>query len=143
MAKKMYTRKELMSRLQISIRELHLSSMTDADKKRLFYVEQGMVALDEEQAIVKNGIDELLKKYKEEVNKPSPGGLTTVLQRRVAIVGAAENLIKGLQKLVSGEHERVNYPERQMLETPSAEYRAIVLKEPKTPAVRSLTRSKS
>jgi len=93
-----YDRKQLMHRVQIALGELHLSSWTNADKKRLYYVEQGMIALDEEQSLVKSGIEELLEEYQE--------------------TNSVEKLISSLQKLVKGDLPRVAYPDRKLLEPP-------------------------
>ncbi len=99
-----YDRKQLMHRVQIALRELHLSSWTQADKKRLFYAEQALVALDEEQALLKSGIEELLEKYEETVKAPGND--------------AVKDLILGLQKLVKEDLPRVTYPDRKLLEAP-------------------------
>lgn len=116
-----YDRKQLMHRVQIALRELHLASWTNADKKRLYYVEQGLHALDEEQAMVKSGIEDLLEEYQKTANAPSSlGGLTTELERHEAVVRATEKLISGLQKLVKEDKPRVAYPDRKLLEPPAA-----------------------
>lgn len=107
-----YDRKQLMHRVQIAIGELHLSSWTQADKKRLHYVESGMIALDEEQSLIKTGIEELLEEFAK--NKP--------LEDEVALrpdgASATDILIEGLQKLVKEQRPRVTYPDRKLLEPP-------------------------
>ena len=99
-----YDRKQLMHRVQIALRELHLSSWTQADKKRLFYAEQALVALDEEQALLKSGIEELLEKYQETVSARGND--------------AVEDLIVGLKKLIVEDLPRAIYPDRKLLESP-------------------------
>lgn len=97
-----YDRKQLMHRVQIALGELHLSSMTMADKKRLAYVEQGLLALDEEQALLKTGIEELLEKHQ------AGGG-------RADRVNLSGELVAGLKKLVNDPRPRVAYPDRKLL----------------------------
>lgn len=94
-----------MKRVRISIGELHLASMTMAGKKRLAYVEQGLVALDEEQALLKGGIEELLEAYQKTVSKDDR-----------LLLKAVDDLLAGLQKLVKEELPRVNYPDRRLLD---------------------------
>ena len=107
-----YDRKQLMHRVEIALGELHLSSWTMADKKRLAYVQQGLIALDEEQALVKSGIEDLLEEYQKTEHTTSPG-------RAISARGnAVSNLILGLQKLVKEELPRVSYPDRKLLEPP-------------------------
>lgn len=96
-----YDRKQLMHRVQIALRELHLASWTNADKKRLYYVEQGLFALDEEQSLIKSGIEDLLEEYQE--------------------TSSVEKLISGLQKLVKEDKPRVAYPDRKLLLNPQGD----------------------
>lgn len=110
---KRYTRAELMKRVQTSINELHLTSMTQADKKRLGYVEQGLFALDEEQSLLKAGIEELLEAFKRDrdpdrLSKPNP---TVFVYEKVV-----STLVEGLEKLVKEPLPRVSYPDRKLLE---------------------------
>lgn len=56
------------------------SRTTKADRLRLVHVEDGLHALDDEQAALREGINELLREYVQE--------------------GSAEDLIDGLRKLV-------------------------------------------
>jgi hypothetical protein len=107
-----YDRKQLMHRVQIALRELHLSSMTLADKKRLAYVEQGLLALDEEQALLKTGIEELLEEYHEN--------------------NAGGPLVAGLKSLVSDGLPRVAYPDRKLFGAPRTT-REIPLRGPAPP----------
>jgi len=125
---KRYDRKQLMHRVQIAIRELHLASMTQAGKKRLAYVEQGLFALDEEQALLKSGIEDLVKAFETKV--------PLMYQTEADI-----ELLKGLKKLVTEQRPRVNYPDRKLVEEEEPK-RTIPLKGP-APAVstvRSLKR---
>jgi hypothetical protein len=57
------TRHAIVVRSERSIRELHLSSWTQADKTRLFQVERALHALDDEQAALKYEVEKLVKKY--------------------------------------------------------------------------------
>lgn len=96
-----YTREELMHRAQIAAGELGLSSWTQADRKRLSYLEQALVALDEEQSLVKVGIEELLESYQD----PVGGTAETALAA----------LVTGLQNLLGKDKPRVNYPDRELV----------------------------
>lgn len=114
---KRYDRKQLMHRVQIAIRELHLSSWTQADKKRLYYVEQGLLALDEEQALLKTGIEELLEQFQKPTRITTGFGPQLSLSLQAA-EKKVEALVGGLQKLVSEQRPRVKYPDRKLLEEP-------------------------
>ena len=103
----MYDRKQLMHRVQIALGELHLSSWTNADKKRLAYVEQGLLALDEEQALIKTDAEALLEEYQKTLSARGNN--------------AVENLVLGLQKLVKDDRPRVAYPDRKLLGPPQIE----------------------
>lgn len=107
-----YDRKQLMHRVQIAIGELHLSSWTQADKKRLHYVEQGLVALDEEQSLLKTGIELLLDAFAEDKKVDDEVAL------RPDGASATDILVEGLQKLVKEQRPRVAYPDRKLLEAP-------------------------
>jgi hypothetical protein len=120
---KRYDRKELMKRVQISLGELHLSSWTQADKKRLHYVEQGLLSLDEEQAMLKTGIEELVETFLQEQPELGDGV-------RSPLSAEASRLIDGLKKLVSDNLPRVSYPDRKLLEAPRT---TIPLKGPAPP----------
>lgn len=116
-----YTRKELMHRVGIALGELTLSSWTLADKKRLAYVDQGVRALDEEQALLKSGIEELVEAFEKNLpnlfnNSPE----VDAYERQV------HTLVEGLKKLTHVDLPRVPeaYPDRVLLKgpAPSKEY---------------------
>jgi hypothetical protein len=120
-----YDRKQLMHRVQIALGELHLSSMTLADKKRLHYVEQGLLALDEEQALLKTGIEELLEAFLQ--GQPDLGdGVKAPLSAETS------RLVDGLRKLVSDNHPRVAYPDPKLFGAPRTA-REIPLRGPAPP----------
>lgn len=50
-------------RASVAVRELHLSALTQADKNRCYAVEDGLAALDDEQAEFKAKVEELCNEY--------------------------------------------------------------------------------
>lgn len=59
-------RTEICRRAEVALRELHLSSWTEADKKRLARVERALRALDDVQAEVKGQVEDLLVAYEQD-----------------------------------------------------------------------------
>lgn len=59
-------RSAICQRAEKALRELHLSSFTQADKDRLYRVERALHALDDEQAELKLELEETLKAFEKD-----------------------------------------------------------------------------
>lgn len=74
------TRGAICKRAEIALRELHLSSWTQADKTRLFRVERALHSLDDAQAELKGQVEDLLAAFEKD--------------------GKVDTLVAGLKKVV-------------------------------------------
>lgn len=63
MGKRARTVEEHVRRAEVALRELDLSALTRADTERVSRARTGLIALDEDQALLRGAIDDLCEEY--------------------------------------------------------------------------------